>query len=396
MQSTSNYTDPSSLASEESATTSSLHSSTDNTANCNAEVSVGSANKHRKNKDITVATNRHSLIGKQQHFSSIEKEDTNTASEHSSSPYLFGSSRKHPRHQPSTSSSSPFSQVTGPPHPPAPSAYRLTSFKHSSQVPAEHQLEHLMLTNGSLSNSATYEAIEGEANSAAAAAAAHAVLGHGYYPVDDGNNNEDNNHHHPSGSINGSRHLGPETSFIPDATTMLMSQPTTNEQQGRNYLSPYAHPYLTARSTTTARYLIRGSGPSGSGTSGSSTVAAGYQRCESSPPESSATTATTTATDHYYYDPAYCQALRATAGGRRSRSNYTSGGYPRFQKEEDFDIFTAIFTLVSLTSYIVCQLSSLWLAYFWWRHEHRPWWAWSTLIIMLVPTIVINLLSIKW
>lgn len=417
MQSTSTYTDPSSVASEEgSATTSSLHSSSDNTANA-GEVSHGSATKHRRTRQCSVAKQR-------QHLLSLEKDDTdpNPFPEHSSNPYLFGidlSMRQHPRRQASTSSSSPFSQAAaaaGPPHPPAPSAanmYRLASFKHQSQVP-----EHMLLANSSVTNSATYEAIEGEATStdaaaAAAAAAAHAVLGHGYYPGDDandgngGNNNED--YHHPLSSAHKSDSVlpvGPEDTFLPKATSMLMSPSTTSEQQGRGYhLSPYAHPYLAARSTTTARYLARNSGPSCSGISDSTaagaTSTAAYQRCESSPPESSATTATTTATDHYYYDPAYCQALRTASGGRRCRSNYIGGaggggGYPRFQKEEDFDIFTAIFTLVSLTSYIVCQLSTLWLAYFWWRHEDRPWWALSTLGILLVPTIVINLLSIKW
>lgn len=65
-------------------------------------------------------------------------------------------------------------------------------------------------------------------------------------------------------------------------------------------------------------------------------------------------------------------------------------------KEEDFDIFNAIFALISLMLHVCCSGATLILAYFLWRHEHDKILFWLTLTATIVPSIIVNIISLKW
>lgn len=67
-----------------------------------------------------------------------------------------------------------------------------------------------------------------------------------------------------------------------------------------------------------------------------------------------------------------------------------------FNKDEDFDIFNAIFALISLMSHCCCSGSTFILAYFLWRHEQDMLLFWLTIFATVVPSIIVNVISLKW
>ncbi|XP_075678248.1 uncharacterized protein LOC113791528 [Dermatophagoides pteronyssinus] len=64
--------------------------------------------------------------------------------------------------------------------------------------------------------------------------------------------------------------------------------------------------------------------------------------------------------------------------------------------EQDFDIFNAIFALISLMLYCCCSGSTLILAYFLWRHEQDWLLFLLTIFSTLIPSIIVNIISLKW
>ncbi len=77
----------------------------------------------------------------------------------------------------------------------------------------------------------------------------------------------------------------------------------------------------------------------------------------------------------------------------RRKSSADSGGSGL---EEDFDIAQAIFALIALTAYLVSLGSSLALAYFLAHHEQDSRACGLTLAATLLPSLIVNILSLKW
>lgn len=65
-------------------------------------------------------------------------------------------------------------------------------------------------------------------------------------------------------------------------------------------------------------------------------------------------------------------------------------------EQDEFDIFNAIFALISLTSYTICFFTSLALAYCYYANEGAQGLAALTALAVLVSCIVVNILSFKW
>lgn len=79
----------------------------------------------------------------------------------------------------------------------------------------------------------------------------------------------------------------------------------------------------------------------------------------------------------------------------RRKSSADSGGSGS-GLEEDFDIAQAIFALIALTAYLVSLGSSLALAYFLAHHEQDSRACGLTLAATLLPSLIVNILSLKW
>ena len=68
-----------------------------------------------------------------------------------------------------------------------------------------------------------------------------------------------------------------------------------------------------------------------------------------------------------------------------------------YEEDFDFDIANAIFSLISLTSYLVSLGASFALAYFLYHHENdQTLLATVTVAAILLPSIIVNVLSLKW
>lgn len=64
--------------------------------------------------------------------------------------------------------------------------------------------------------------------------------------------------------------------------------------------------------------------------------------------------------------------------------------------DDDFDIANAIFALIALTAYLVSFGSSLALAYFLHHHEQDGKACALTLAATILPSVIVNILSLKW